>query len=172
MQFRHRHLHEPQLDITAFMNLMIILVPVLLLSMVFTHTKIIELKLPNGHALDNAQVKALNLEVTIKLDRIEVSDSQIGHLQTFPIVGSEYDLLALSTLLQQVKKRVGKNKRDITLLSEPEIDYQTIISVMDTLRSYQTVVVASVVSAELFPEISLGDAPMEQTQAETKNDSA
>ena len=38
---------------------------------------------------------------------------------------------------------------------------------MDAVRSYRTVVATSVVNAELFPEVSLGDAPPpgEQTQA-------
>jgi hypothetical protein len=38
---------------------------------------------------------------------------------------------------------------------------------MDTVRSYRAVVATSVVNAELFPEVSLGDAPPpgEQTQA-------
>jgi hypothetical protein len=30
---------------------------------------------------------------------------------------------------------------------------------MDTVRSYEAVLVADVVNAELFPDISLGDAP-------------
>jgi hypothetical protein len=34
-----------------------------------------------------------------------------------------------------------------------------IVALMDTTRSYQDVLIASVVDAELFPEISLGDAP-------------
>jgi len=38
---------EAELDITSFMNLMIILVPVLLLSMVFARTTVLDLKLPD-----------------------------------------------------------------------------------------------------------------------------
>jgi len=48
------------------------------------------------------------------------------------------------------------------LLGE-DINYQTIVSAMDTVRSFKTVVAASVVDGELFPEISLGDAPALQS---------
>ena len=43
-----RHNEAAELDVTPFMNLMIVLVPVLLLSMVFTHTTVIDLNFPSG----------------------------------------------------------------------------------------------------------------------------
>ena len=47
---RHRHrrvnTQDAELDITSFMNLMIVLVPVLLLSLVFSHVRILNLQLP------------------------------------------------------------------------------------------------------------------------------
>ena len=50
-------------------------------------------------------------------------------------------------------------KKSITLLPAPDIDYQTIVTAVDTVRSFKAVVAASVVDAELFPDISFGDAP-------------
>ena len=38
---------EAELDITSFMNLMIILVPVLLMNMVFSHITVLDLQLPD-----------------------------------------------------------------------------------------------------------------------------
>ena len=46
------------------------------------------------------------------------------------------------------------------ILSQQDTDYKTIVKVMDTVRSFKAVVAASVVDAELFPVISLGDAPV------------
>ncbi|HBF93454.1 MAG TPA: biopolymer transporter ExbD, partial [Marinobacter adhaerens] len=47
MRRRHRRLSiSPELDITAFLNLMIVLVPVLLLGMVFSQVRMIELNFP------------------------------------------------------------------------------------------------------------------------------
>ena len=51
-----------------------------------------------------------------------------------------------------------KDKDEALILSSADLPYQTLISVMDTVKSYQTVVVASVAQVELFPQISLGDA--------------
>ena len=42
---------------------------------------------------------------------------------------------------------------------EQETDYQTLVRVMDRVRSYPAVVGLDVVEAELFPVISLGDTP-------------
>ncbi len=49
----------PDLDITPFMNLMIVLVPVLLLNMVFAHTSVLELNFPTGESLMQDQVEEL-----------------------------------------------------------------------------------------------------------------
>ena len=85
-------------------------------------------------------------------------------LKTLPKTAEgEYDFKLLSDVLQEVKRQLkdkGIEKRDIFILSEPNTDYQTIVTAMDTVRSFKAVVAASVVNAELFPEISLGDAPV------------
>ena len=76
-----------------------------------------------------------------------------------------YDFDTLSIALQEVKRLLrdqGKDKKDILILSQPDTDYQTIVRAMDTVRSFKTVVAASVVNAELFPAISLGDAPVDE----------
>jgi biopolymer transport protein ExbD len=43
-----KHNDAAELDVTPFMYLMIVLVPVLKLSMVFTHTNVFELNFPTG----------------------------------------------------------------------------------------------------------------------------
>ena len=42
---------------------------------------------------------------------------------------------------------------------EPDISYQSIVTTMDTVRSFKALVAASVVDAALFPAIAFGDAP-------------
>ncbi len=71
-----------------------------------------------------------------------------------------YKRQALAEVLRAVKARVP-DKRDITLLMAPDTDYQALVSVMDTVRSYPAVVAGSLVQAALFPVISLGDAEPE-----------
>ncbi|HEY8939233.1 MAG TPA: biopolymer transporter ExbD, partial [Cellvibrio sp.] len=100
----------------------------------------------------------LNYPAGITLKRIEKT------------ADGKYDYEKLTLYLQEIKRQLadkGIEKRDIYLLSEKSIDYQTLVQVMDTVRSYRTTVITSVVNAELFPDVSLGDAPPpgEQTQA-------
>lgn len=158
--------HQPQeaeLDITAFMNLMIVLVPVLLLGLVFSQITVVDLKLPdaNGAAGDGTAIK--RLELVLREDELVVNYPQGVLLRRIPkSEDGEYDFSNLQTLLQQVKREMREKSlphSSITILSEPTTDYQTIVSSVDAVRSYKAVVAASVVDAELFPEISFGDAP-------------
>ena len=69
---RHKHAEAAELDVTPFMNLMIVLVPVLLLSMVFTHTTVIDLNFPTGEAASgDFDPDAVHLEVAVYQDRLE-----------------------------------------------------------------------------------------------------
>ncbi|MFC3151117.1 ExbD/TolR family protein [Litoribrevibacter euphylliae] len=168
---RIRHnVDEAELNITAFMNLMIILVPVLLLSMVFANITVLELKLPKTQSDEEIDLKELQLEVVIRDDKLILADTIKGPIKEFPKVKEEYDFNGLSKLLAQLKKQVPE-KRDITLLAEETTDYQTLVAVMDTVRSYKAVVAASVVDAELFPDISIGDAPEMESNANAGGES-
>lgn len=71
----------------------------------------------------------------------------------------KFDLNRLSTVLQGMKKQLGRERTDIVILSEPDIDYQVLIGVIDTAKTFPAVVAVSVVDAVLFPDVSLGDAP-------------
>lgn len=166
MRIRKRNREEADLEITSFMNLMIILVPVLLMSMVFSHITVLDLKLPDlaaDSSQPNEQPENQMLELVILPDRFVVNYPAGAPLKTVPQKDGQYDYKLLSDVLQEVKRLLkdrGIEKRDIFILSQPNTDYQTIVSAMDTVRSFKAVVAASVVNAELFPEISLGDAPV------------
>ena len=179
---KHKRLRpDAELDITSFMNLMIVLVPVLLMMMVFSRITVVELQLPGLDALPSDEpIENQQLEVLVSQQGFEVYFPQ-GYLvrsipkrnpelteelqqqstQQSPI--SEYDFAELQTTLIQVKrtllaKEVDKN--DLVLMLEDDISYQTIVTLLDTVRSYPDVVAASVVPAELFPNASLADAPL------------
>ncbi|TLU65114.1 biopolymer transporter ExbD [Thalassotalea litorea] len=158
---------EAELDITSFMNLMIVLVPVLLMMMVFSHITVLDLKLPDladpAQQTEQNDEEIKNLEIMVRKDAIEVYYPQSYLLKYIPSNEEGYDYETLVATLKQVKQLLAKQgveKRDLSLLLEPDIDYQTIVTLMDKSRSYKAVVVASVIDAELFPDISLGDAPM------------
>ena len=167
MRRKHRRLtQEAELDITAFMNLMIVLVPVLLLSMVFAHTSVLDLKFPlSGDKSDDIDLDNLQLQVVIRKDNLVLADSKAGLISKIPKVDDSYDFENLQNTLKQLKARLP-DKKDITILAEPGVTYQSLVSVMDTVKSYKAVVAASVVDAELFPDISIGDAPDISSQAQ------
>ncbi len=169
-RLRHKHKSEAELDITSFMNLMIILVPVLLMSMVFARITVLDLTLPK--ASDGSQVESeeqpKQLEVVIRDNHLDINYPAGARLRRIETTESgEYNYQQLSELLQSVKTQLrnqGNDKQDIVILSEPDTDYQTLVRVMDTVRSFKAVVAASVVDAELFPSIALGDAPVAEAQ--------
>jgi len=157
---KHRKLVQPvEPDITAFMNLMIVLVPVLLLSMVFTQNAVLDLNFP---AMDESKIPPLNeklqLQLIVRENGMNIADTKAGLIKHIPKLNGQYDFEALSEILKLLKSKLP-NKTDITLLLAENIDYQTLVSTMDTTRSYPAVVAASLVEAELFPDISIGDAP-------------
>ncbi len=142
------------------MNLMIVLVPVLLLSMVFTHTTVIELNFPTGEAAAGEfDPDLVHLEVAVYQDRLVVADGRGGVIKSVPKnEDGEHDYEELSLVMQELKRRMPE-KEDITVLLEDDTNYQTLVSVMDKVRSYPAVQALDVVQAELFPVISLGDTP-------------
>lgn len=162
---KHKHKPEAELDITSFMNLMIVLVPVLLLSMVFAHITVLDLKLPDL-AADPASAPDVpdeySLEVVIYPQGFVINQPAGRRLRSIPANEQGQDYQNLSITLQAIKARLeemGQEKRDIVVLSQKDTDYQTLVSVMDTVRSFKAVVAASEVDASLFPDVSLGDAP-------------
>lgn len=155
---------DAELDITSFMNLMIVLVPVLLMMMVFSRITVLELSLPElgDGTISNEDKPNQQLELLVRSTGIEVYYPQGYLVKSIPSNEQGYDYKTLQTVLKQVKQTLiskDMDKKQATVLLEENIPYQVIVALMDTTRSYPEVVVTSVVEAELFPEISLGDAP-------------
>lgn len=163
MRRKHRRLvSNPELDITPFLNLMIVLVPVLLLGMVFSQIRMIELDFPGMESGEAPEADELRLVVALIPQGLEVLDSERGVIRTLPLLEGDQDFDGLRETLKQIKKRVPE-KTDVVLEVSPDIDYQTLVTAMDTLRSYPAVVAASVVKGELFPDVALADAPENRT---------
>ncbi len=154
---QHRHHDAAEMNITAFMNLMVILVPFLLITAVFSRIAILELALPTDSGAAPGEEQSLQLEIIVRSDRIEVADRG-APLVTIARQAADYDLAALSRILKQAKALVP-DKTDATILLEPDVPYDDLIQVMDTVRAAPMVSAGSVVQAELFPDISIGDAP-------------
>lgn len=169
MRRKHRRLQrETELDITPFMNLMIVLVPVLLLNMVFAHTSVLELNFPDSASSSAEQQEDLQLQVVIFDDQLVVADSRGGAIKTIATREGEHDFQLLGEVMQELKGRLP-DKKDIVIMPGKQTPYQTLVTVMDKVRSYKAVVAGDLVDAELFPEISLGDAPQDATEKANKS---
>ena len=153
---------DADLDVTPFLNLMIVLVPVLLLSMTFTKVAVLELKLPEltgGEAVSATSQSKLEVVVDDKGIRVYFPENIL--IKALPVQISDsgesrYDFENLSLVLQAIKQE-HESKRDVIIRLDKEMNYQNIIKTMDTVKSYRTVHISSVVDVELFPEVSLGD---------------
>lgn len=159
MRRKHRRPERSaDLDITAFMNLMIVLVPVLLINLVFSQVSVLDLNFPEPAGGESSE-QNLQLQVIILDDQMIVADNKGGVIKQIPKTEeNEHDFPLLRLVAKDIKARLPE-KRDITIMPKDETTYQTLVTVMDTLRSYKTVVAANVVNAELFPDISIADAP-------------
>ena len=159
---RHRRHDAVELNITAFMNLMVILVPFLLITAVFSRMAILELNLPgSSNEPVEPQEQTFQLEIIVRQDKIEVGDRNQGLLGIYPNSDEGYDFAALGEKLVQLKERYP-SKTDASILLEQEIAYDTLVQVMDTVRVAQEVVEgeAQIKRSDLFPDISIGDAPV------------
>ena len=148
-----------ELNITAFMNLMVVLVPFLLMTAVFSHITILDLNLPPPGGQDTKQPKKppYELRITIRKNMLVLSDNRRGLIQRIPSKGMEHNFAKLKETLKQVKARIPGHT-NITILAEQQTRYDDLIRAMDSSRSYRAEVDGEWVFAELFPDISIGDA--------------
>ncbi len=146
---RHRHATPPEMNITAFMNLMVILVPFLLITATFSQIAVLDVSLPG---LETAPVSkprpALALELVVRRNGLELNDGG-QRLAWLPMTDGHYDLSGLDERLDALK-HLHPEAREARLLAEPEIPYEAIIAVMDRLRS-------DVDEGERFPVIALDE---------------
>jgi biopolymer transport protein ExbD len=154
--YRRRQKETPDLDMTTFMNLMVVLVPFLLISAVFSRIAIVELDLPSTRGAPPT-APTFRVEVVVRDAGLEIMDgAQV--IAAIPKVDGEYDLPKLSEYLVAIKREYPE-KADASVLLEPDIEYDHLIQVMDTVRSVETHDGGEITRAELFTAISIGDAP-------------
>ncbi len=158
---RHRRKHPAaELNITAFMNLMVVLVPFLLMSTVFSQITILDLNLPKpgSQSVQDKKDVPYEIRVSIQQDAMTLSDNKGGIIKRISRIESGHNFAVLKKVLKQVKARFP-DKTNITILSDQGTYYEDLIKVMDSVRSYKTFYEGEYVNAELFPDISIGDTP-------------
>lgn len=162
MATRARRLRKSaaHLEITAFINLIVVLVPFLLSTAVFSRLAVIDLTLPGASSgVSQLKVDELQFEVVVRPDALEVGDRVGGLIERIPNKALVPDVAALARLVQQIKVKFPDQKA-ATLLAQPNTPYDTLVQVMDAMRAGHLVQGNKLVRGELFPNISIGDAPV------------
>ena len=159
---------------------MVVLVPFLLITAVFSRVTIMELDLPSGGSNSASSKQQLTIEVIVREKGLEIGNGK-QVLARFPLLKKEevfsentnagefdssklYDLKLLAKYLTKIKTQYP-DKTDALVLMEADIEYRVLIRIMDVVRSTfvrqqgaegEADVLQQVV---LFPDISIGDAP-------------
>lgn len=154
---------------TTFLNLMVVLVPFLLITAVFSRITIVELTLPTAAGTAAPVKPGFRVEVIVRETGIELSDAK-DIIASVPKVEGEYDLATVSEMIKALKQEHPDSK-DASVLLEPDIEYDHLIRVMDVVRSavlpaeevgasaVQLAGTEQTVRVALFTDISIGDAP-------------
>ena len=147
------------MNITSFLNLMVVLVPFLLITAVFSRITILELSVPTASGGSEVVTPNFAIEVVVRKAGLELANGS-NVVAAIPNLEGEYDLQKLTKILLRLKSDYPE-KDDATVLMEPDIQYDHLIRVMDTLRETEIPEEGSgeLRKMALFPKISIGDAP-------------
>jgi biopolymer transport protein ExbD len=174
---RHHHYRRvkaqpSELDMTTFLNLMVVLVPFLLITAVFSRITIVELNMPSASGGPAEEEAVFRIEVIVRGAGLEITNGR-SIIAAIPKVEDEYDLATLTKMVMSLK-RDNPKANDASVLLEPDIEYDHLIQVMDAIRSTSLAEVEPMAAPEvgdievanmpspriaLFTNISIGDAP-------------
>ena len=154
---------------TTFLNLMVVLVPFLLITAVFSRITVVELSLPSTAGGPAATEPTLRIEVIVRDGGLELARNE-ALIAAIPNVDGAYDLDELSERVVALKRR-HPDHDGVSVLLEPDIEYDHLIQVMDVVRSADLPVARQAEEGQadegqvefarmaLFSDISIGDAP-------------
>ena len=154
-----RHSRRPaELLLVPMIDIFTVLVTFLLMTAVFSRTVILQLNLPAPQTEFKEPPPGLQLEVMVRKDQLMVADRNTGPLHAVPNTAAGPDFDALTEYLKFVKTKFPE-KTEASILLEPDTAYDTLVQVMDHVRVFEAGEGINTVQAELFPDISIGDAP-------------
>ena len=144
---------------TTFLNLMVVLVPFLLITAVFSRITILELSLPTSTAGGAAAEPSVRVEVIVRDEGLELANGSTV-IARIPKVEGEYDLAQLTEHVLELK-RSHPDQEGASVLLEPQIEYDHLIQVMDRVRSAELPSEdgVEIQRVALFTDLSIGDAP-------------
>lgn len=149
---RVRRKRSTELNLVSMIDILTVLMFFLLVNSI--GVSILGINLPNENA-SAAEPPPHNLAVVIRAGDMVLTDNGFA-IRSIPLANGAHDFQALAALMRETKQRLPGEAK-ITLLSEPGIAYDVLVSVMDAVRV--DITAAGPDTVELFPQISLGDAP-------------
>ena len=149
-----------ELMLVPMIDIFTVLVTFLLMTAVFSKTVVLQLNLPAAATEFKEPPPGLVIEVMVRKNLIQVADRNSGPLATLPNKATGYDYDGLTEYLKRVKAKFP-DKTDATILLEKDTPYDILVQVMDRVRVLEVKQGPTTVQAELFPDISIGDAPAE-----------
>ena len=166
--YKRRTKPAHELDVTTFLNLMVVLIPFLLITAVFSRLTIVELNLPSSAGGPSSADEGFTPEVIVREAGIEISNGK-QVIATIPNKDEDFDLDTLSDYMVELKQTYPAQD-SAAVLMEAQIPYDFLIRVMDIVRSVEVPIekddseefVEGELQFELvalFSDISVGDAP-------------
>lgn len=140
---------QVELNITSFLNLMVILIPFLLLNAVFIQVSTVSVDQPSATSSTPQTPPDLILDILVYPDQFVINNrNQNGHFGV--VAGTDY--AKLNQLMREIKTQYPKIN-SATLNVDDRVDYQRIVSTMDAVR----VIKSDRTDAKypLFPELQL-----------------
>jgi biopolymer transport protein ExbD len=147
-----------ELLLVPMIDIFTVLVTFLLMTAVFSRTVILQMNLPAAQTEFKEPPPGLQMEILVRKDLLQVADRNTGPLATIPNVATGPDYDRLTEYLKLVKSKYPE-KTDASILLEPDTAYDTVVQTMDHVRVFETKQGVETIQAELFPDISMGDAP-------------
>ncbi len=150
-----------ELNLVPMIDILVVLVFFLLVNS--TGVSILGLNLPDASKKSEPDPTRLPLTVTVFGNGLVLTEggSELGR---FGSAAEGYDYKGLSERLLAVKNSRPDETR-ITLLVEPATTHDTLVQTMDAVRITPTE--NGRILRELFPNIALGDAPLQAAAAAT-----
>ena len=157
-----------EIDVTTFLNLMVVLIPFLLITAVFSRLTIVELNLPSSAGGPSTADESFTPEVIVREAGIEISNGK-QVIATIPNKEEEFDLETLSEYIIELK-RTYPSQESASVLMEAQIPYDFLIRVMDIVRAVELPIELEEGEefaegepqfelVALFSDVSVGDAP-------------
>jgi biopolymer transport protein ExbD len=172
-----RHMRKPaELMLVPMIDIFTVMVTFLLMTAVFSRITTLELDLPSA-AAGKVTEPTFRLEAVVRKNGFELTNGS-AVIAAVPKVNGAYDLKTLSDLAVSIK-RDHPDVNDASVLLEPEVAYDDLIQVMDTLRRAEVPVATdpalavaesgvqrsagetdpNLTTLVLFTNIAVGDAP-------------